>query len=404
MKIQLIKSNLTPDSFLGEPDVLSSGSGFVVGQEGDSLLIVTNAHVVPGLHKPLETKSFTLRQDTQIRIVYFDRSQFDGAQIESVDFMNDLSILKARKPEGRFPDALSLRDLRTMRLGETAFAIGYPGSLGEGVTINRGIISGRGRFAMERFATTSTVPLLLTDTPLNHGNSGGPLFDAEGRVLGINDQIRERMQSVGFAIPASLLQKLLPRYLSHGEQVFRDWGYLDLNVEVQAPSGRLLFKTSPYQDLKEAMASLKLFESVYSKTVIMIVTEEVASNDPSQLHPGDLILEINGESVKSIEELSILAVSLSPGTTVQMKVQRGEELISLDRRVLPLIDYMNDVVAFSSELHKKYSPAPATKVIPNEGGDPIHRTMLGLLNPDDIEGIRQNGVRLMLTENLYSGF
>jgi putative serine protease PepD len=175
----------------GGPMRSGAGSGFVVDASG---LILTNNHVVEG------ARAITVR---------FSNGVTREAQVLGTDRGNDLALLKVDLPEG-VPVA-TLGDSDQVQIGETAIAIGSPFGLDQ--TITQGIVSathrtwapGSGRVRRD---------LIQTDTPLNPGNSGGPLLNARGEVIGINSMIESPVRGsvgVGFAVPINLAKRLLPQ-------------------------------------------------------------------------------------------------------------------------------------------------------------------------------------------------
>jgi serine protease Do len=167
----------------------SIGSGFVLHPDG---YVVTNAHVLAASHK----------------VIFADKSEHD-AEIIAVDEKHDLAVLKI-KADRPLP-ALTLGRSDDIMVGETVIAIGNP--LGYEHTVTSGIISAVNR-TLDIDENSKYENLLQTDASINRGNSGGPLLNVLGELIGINTAIRGDAQNIGFAIPVDSLRKLLPELLS----------------------------------------------------------------------------------------------------------------------------------------------------------------------------------------------
>ncbi len=187
----------------------SLGSGFVI--DTSPCLIVTNQHVVG----PADS----------IRIRATDAREYT-AEVVGADKDIDLAIL--RVDDCDLP-AATLGSTKDLRVGEDVFAVGNP--FGHGHTVTRGILSARSRtLGLPKFDL-----FLQTDAAMNPGNSGGPLFDDAGRVVGVNTRVDGRAEAIGFAIPVELLAGAIPALLA-GEPVTPGWHGMTLSEQ---PSGRL---------------------------------------------------------------------------------------------------------------------------------------------------------------------
>lgn len=173
----------------------SLGSGFVLHPEG---YVVTNAHVI--------------QQASEQKVVFADKTEFEAERV-AVDEKHDLAILRI-KSDRTFP-ALALGRSDDLMIGETVIAIGNP--LGYNHTVTTGIVSATDR---QLPVTENTVyeHLIQTDASINRGNSGGPLLNINGELIGINTAVRGDAQNIGFAIPVDALRMLLPELLAteHG--------------------------------------------------------------------------------------------------------------------------------------------------------------------------------------------
>jgi serine protease Do len=187
----------------------SLGSGFVI--DSGPCLIVTNQHVV-GPADSIRVRDSKAREYT--------------AEVVGADADIDLAILRIK--DCSLP-AATLGTTRDLRVGEDVFAVGNP--YGHGHTVTRGILSARSRsLGLPKFDL-----FLQTDAAMNPGNSGGPLFDDAGRVVGVNTRVDGRAEAIGFAIPVELLEGALPALMA-GQKVTPGWHGMTLEEQ---PSGRL---------------------------------------------------------------------------------------------------------------------------------------------------------------------
>jgi len=193
------------DAFFGGPRHWESlGSGFVVDAERN--LIVTNQHVIGSATE-------ILVMDHQGRVL--------EARLLGADEGIDLALLQV---DGASLPAVTLGDSRSLRVGEDVFAVGNP--YGHGHSVTRGILSARARsLGRDEFDL-----FLQTDAAINPGSSGGPLFDAQGLVVGVNTAIDSRGESIGFAMPVELVSSAMKMLLA-GEAVVPGWPGLRLEEE-----------------------------------------------------------------------------------------------------------------------------------------------------------------------------
>ena len=254
----------------------ATGSGFVYDAEGH---IVTNDHVVEG------ASTFAVRIGSDTKSI--------PAQLVGKDPSSDLAVLKVDPGAvsgGLKP--LELGDSTTLEPGDQAIAIGSPFGL-EG-TVTTGIVSSLGRTidAPNNFPIADAIQ---TDAAINPGNSGGPLLDGNGRVIGVNSQIKSGSDSnsgVGFAVPVNTVKFVVPRIKSGGKV---ERAYLGVrNITPQDRSGAIV------------------------DTIVPGAPAQAAG-----LQPGDKIVAIDDKKISSSEDVSAAVTTRKPGEQAKVTVERG---------------------------------------------------------------------------------
>ena len=257
------------------------GSGFIVSADGR---IVTNHHVIAG------AQAITATLDDGRRL---------PARLLGSDPKTDLAVLQIDSPEPL--PFVSFGNSDAVRAGDWVLAIGNPFGLGGSVTA--GIVSARGR----DIQAGPYDDFIQVDAPINKGNSGGPLFDAHGQVIGINTAIfSPNGGSVGiaFAIPAALARSVVSQLAESGA-VQRGW----LGVQIQA--------------LNSAIAARLQLDEPRGALVVAVTESSPAA--AIGLRPGDVILSAHGESIESPKDLSRVIAGLAPETEIRLTVwHRGE--------------------------------------------------------------------------------
>lgn len=266
------------------------GSGFIVSEDG---LIITNKHVVA-------------QQDATYKIRFNDG---DTVRVEQIyrDPLNDLAILKV-SPKSKLK-ALPLGESDNLKLGQTTIAIGTP--LGEFTnSVTKGIISGLGRGITAGSPFEGFVEkldnVIQTDTSISPGNSGGPLLNSSGQVIGINTAVSSEGENIGFAIPVNIIKTLLQEFEKRGGSFERPY----IGVQYQMI------------DRKTAIAN-GLVEGAY---VMGVVADSPA--EKAGIKEEDVITKLDGVKVMSSDEQSITKILLDKkiGQTVQITIWRdGEE-------------------------------------------------------------------------------
>lgn len=261
-----------------------SGAGFVVGKDG---YVVTNAHVVENAAK---TTIITTNEDEY------------SAKIIGIDSKTDVALLQADQPLGLAPAQFA--DSDNVRVGNTVFAIGNPYGLGNSVSL--GIIS-----AKERDISSGPYDnFLQTDAAINQGNSGGPLFNLQGEIIGMNTAIFStdgRNQGLGFATPANIVQWVVNQLQKNG-RVVRGWLGIDVGLvkAKEDPTIKQLAIVSMSEDSPAATAGLKV---------------------------GDVIERLGNINLKNARLFAGEIAATKPDTILPWTVRRDGVLISADIKV-----------------------------------------------------------------------
>ena len=280
---------------------LGTGTGFVWDQDGH---IVTNYHVVQG-------------RTSAIRVVMHDQTSY-LAQPVGGSARHDLAVLRIDAP------ADSLRPVRLgnsdrVRVGQSAYAIGNP--FGYSATLTTGIISALSR-QIEGLTGDIIEDVIQVDAAINTGNSGGPLLDSRGRLIGINSQIASpsgTSAGIGFAIPVNTVTRVVPQLIAHGEYTPARLGIStdqQLNRYVTARlgvNGVVVREVNPGSGA--ARAGLR-------------------GTEPSANQLGDIIVRIDGEPVQTWRELRLVLDRYQPGDEVEVTVSRDGDLLDV---VVPLM-------------------------------------------------------------------
>jgi S1-C subfamily serine protease len=262
-----------------------TGSGFLCGSDG---LALTNHHVVHGALGVEAT---------------FHDGRTAVVDVLGSDPATDLALL--RVPEAN-EAPLPLGDSNALRVGDFALAVGCPHGLAH--TVTAGILSGLGR-ALPGPGGQTIEDVIQTDAPLNPGNSGGPLLDVDGRVVGIATAILPMAQGLCFAVPAATASAVLPELQQFGK-VVRGW----LGVAVQPTIARRLGLPSP-----RALA-----------------VAAVTSGSPAEVagvQPGDLLVTLDERAIRSVGDLIAGLPRSSIGTVRRLRLLRGNEIV--ERAVTP---------------------------------------------------------------------
>ncbi len=315
------------------------GSGFIVSPDG---YIVTNNHVIANA--------------TEIKVTLDDGTELAGKLI-GADPKADLAVVKvdAKKP---LP-TVAWGDSEKLRLGDRVLAIGNP--FGIGTTVTAGIVSARGR----DLHSGPYDDFIQIDAPINHGNSGGPLVDGEGKVVGINTAIYSPnggSVGVGFAIPADQAKTIVAKLQKDGSI---DHGYL--GVQIQPVT----------QDVADALGLAKPAGALVA---------DVTKDSPAAhagLKQGDTITAVGDKPVSTPKDLSRLVADLSPGDKEAITVWREGKSINLKVAIGGNDDGKQELAAFNGA--EKAEPAGPRIGVALADLTPDVRERMGL--PHDVEGV-----------------
>lgn len=251
------------------------GSGFIISADG---YIVTNNHVIQNADK--------------IKVKLHNGKEYD-AEVKGKDPNTDIALIKINPRDPL--TAAEFGDSNKLRVGDWVFAIGNPFGLSQ--TVTAGIVSAKGRV----IGSGPYDDFIQTDASINQGNSGGPLFNLEGKVVGINTAIVAQGQGIGFAVPISMARDILAELKDKGK-VVRGW----LGISVQ--------------DITDEIA-----ESLKLKDVKGALIGHVFENEPAEaagLKSGDIVTEINGKPIQDTHDLLRTVATLPVGKKVNVKILR----------------------------------------------------------------------------------
>ena len=258
------------------------GSGFIIDAKG---IVITNNHVIKGA------------EDILVRV---NGDKEYSAKIIGSDPLSDIAVLQINSKDKFVP--VKFGDSDKARIGDWVIAIGNP--FGLGGTVTSGIISARNR----AIGLTRYEDYIQTDASINQGNSGGPLFNMDGNVIGINTAILGQSGSIGigFAIPSNNAEKVIDQLIKYGETK-RGW----LGVRIQHVT-------------KEIAEAEKLDKP---RGALVSSVAEGSPSDKGGIKAGDIILEFDGKLINEMRELPMIVAQTKVGKTVKLKVWRNKKEI-----------------------------------------------------------------------------
>ncbi|HZT92159.1 MAG TPA: trypsin-like peptidase domain-containing protein [Gaiellaceae bacterium] len=279
----------------------SLGSGFVLDKAGH---IITNEHVIAGA--------------TKVQVSFSGQDQLP-AKVIGKDPSTDVAVLKI-DAHARALTPLPLGDSDTVQPGDTVYAIGNP--FGYTRTLTAGIVSAVQR-QIEAPNNVQTIDhAIQTDAAINHGNSGGPLLDADGRVIGVTSQIstgntgQQGNLGIGFAIPINTVANVAAQILKNGKV---EHAFLGIGVDQVTPQLAQLFNLPASHGLlvRDVQAG-----SGADKAGIRPGTTQVVVGGETYQLGGDLIVAVDGKQVSTYEQLRDVVAAHKPGDKVQLQLYR----------------------------------------------------------------------------------
>ena len=271
-----------------EPERRGTGSGFIISADG---LILTNHHVVDGAD--------------EIKVRLTDNREFTGKVLGS-DAKTDIAVVKIDAKDLPY---LTMGNSDELKVGEWVAAIGSPFGLDN--TVTSGIVSAKSR----KLPSDQYVPFIQTDVAVNPGNSGGPLFNMKGEVVGINSQIFSTsggFMGLSFAIPSNLAMQIKDQLVKNGK-VTRG----RIGVVIQSVT----------QDLAESFGM---------KTPKGAIVSQIEKDGPAAkagLQEGDIITAVNGRAIDDSVDMPVIIGSMAPGSIAKLSIIRNNKDMTLDVKV-----------------------------------------------------------------------
>ncbi len=311
------------DPLAGPGPQAGQGSGFVISEDGE---IVTNAHVVTDGQAEGTSEINAARE---VYVQFPDRNQVP-AEIIGFDPFADVALLKV-DPEGLDIDPIELGSIEETDVGDPVAAIGSP--FGQRQSLSVGVISATDRSipSLTQFQIDGAIQ---TDASINPGNSGGPLLDAEGRVVGINQQIDTTSggnQGVGFAVPIDLAERAIEQLREDGNVDYAFIGVttqplypqLAEELDIETPTGALIASVVADGPADDAGICCPYTPAEERENTIRFQATEVVTG-------GDVIVSVDGEELIAEADLPRIIARQEPGEEITLEIIRDGERMSLD--------------------------------------------------------------------------
>jgi S1-C subfamily serine protease len=305
------KAQESADPFFGVPggtqEQTAVGSGFVIDKAGH---IVTNDHVVAGA--------------SVVRVSFSDNESLK-ARVVGEDPATDVAVLQVSAPS-RALHPLALGNSDQVEVGDEVIAIGNP--LGFDRSVSAGIVSAVGRSIQAPNEISTIGHAIQTDAALNHGNSGGPLLNADGRVIGVNAQIAPSASGanigIGFAIPINTVREVAAELIKHGKV---EHSFLGIEVKAIDPTIARVFHLPVQHGL---MVARVIPATGAAKAGIRGGTTSVTVDGETWRAGGDIVVKAEGQPVASIDRLRDLIGEKKPGDSVKLELYRGAKRLTLN--------------------------------------------------------------------------
>ena len=302
----------------GSDDHAAQGSGFVVSRQGH---VLTSAHVVT------RREDGGLEPATRLFVEFNDRDRVP-AELVGFDPYDDVGVLRVDAGSHRL-SPLPLGDSERVVIGEPVAAIGSP--FGNVDSLSVGVVSATGRSIDSLSADYSVVDAIQTDAPITHGNSGGPLLDAAGRVIGINAQIRTETgdsAGVGFAVPINLATRSMRQLIATGEV---SYPYVGITSDDLTPS---VARRLGFQVRRGALIARVLRGGPAAEAGLKGGSEQIEVDGRLVPRGGDLIVAIGGRPVRTKDDVARVLISrYEPGDSVAFTIVRDNRRSSVDVRL-----------------------------------------------------------------------
>jgi 2-alkenal reductase len=305
-------------SVFGTDATKAQGSGFVVSPKG---YILTNSHVIT------DAGNGSVAQPADKVYVEFQDQDRAEAKIIGWDVFDDVGLIQV-DPSAHKLVPVPLGDSAKVVVGAPVAAIGSP--FGNEDSLGVGVVSAIHRSIDSLTSDFKLVDAIQTDAPINHGNSGGPLFDARGRVIGINAQIRSesgQAEGVGFAVPINSAKRSMAQLIADGSVSYAYVGVetADLTPAIARHLGYAVSRGAVVTGVRPGSPAARagLREDGDNAQVFGVVFPR----------NGDVIVAIDGQRVAGSEDIARIVTSMSPGEIARFAVQRGDSRLDLPLRL-----------------------------------------------------------------------
>ncbi len=303
--VQVTSTTVVSDNLFGAQEQQAQGSGFVIDKDGH---VITNYHVVQGAKK--------------VQVSFSDEEQRDATVVGS-DPSTDIAVLKIQGAWARSLTPLALGNSSAVKVGDAVVAIGNPFGLER--TVTAGIVS-----ALQRHIPSPNGyqidQVIQTDAAINHGNSGGPLLNANGDVIGVNAQIESESGGnvgIGFAIPIDTVKDVASQLIKEGkvEHAYLGIEMVPINSDVAAnfrvpvDQGVLIQHVQPGSPAAKAGLRGGTTQVVYAGTTYWL--------------GGDVITKADAQSIETTDQLASVVTSKQPGDSLDLEVHRGQETLNV---------------------------------------------------------------------------
>jgi S1-C subfamily serine protease len=286
-----------------------TGSGFVWDDEGR---IVTNCHVVLDTLQVSGDGEVSISPSARLRITLADGTHTEDVALVGVAPDNDLAVLQVRGIPADKLKKIPVGSSSDLEVGQTAYAIGNP--FGQSLTFTHGIVSALDR-EIQSITDRPITGVIQTDASLNPGNSGGPLLDREGRLIGVNSAITSPSGGnvgIGYAIPVDTVNQVVTELIRTGRPTRPSLGIVTLRERDTRALGydKGVMIAEVKQGSPAEKAGLRGFH---------------VDEDTGRQVPGDVIVAVNGEPIEGMADFRRVTSKLRVGQTVKLTIERGKQ-------------------------------------------------------------------------------